>query len=59
MPLAGHGALAPIEVRQQQWREVNDPEMEMVNAYAALGHYILQVGQAQAIGQIPGRNGGP
>lgn len=55
MPLTADCSFAPIEAIQQYGRKVDDPAMDcrMVDADAALSHHLLQIPQAQTIGQIP------
>ncbi|WP_189556726.1 hypothetical protein [Mesorhizobium sp. M4B.F.Ca.ET.089.01.1.1] len=50
VPLAGDGALAPVEALQKLGREVNDPAVHgrMVDVQAAFGHHLVQIAQARS-----------
>jgi hypothetical protein len=45
VPLAGHGALAPVEAIEQLRREVHDPTMHggVIDAQAAFGHHLVSL----------------
>jgi hypothetical protein len=45
----------PVEALQQFWRVANDPSVNgrVVDGDAALRHHLLQIPEAETVGQIP------
>jgi hypothetical protein len=55
VPLARDGSLAMVEPFQQLGRVTDNPSVNgrVVNGDAAFGHHLLEITQAEIVGQIP------